>query len=158
MKKIFFMAFAVIFGLMAIAFVTTAQAAVTCGAPGTEGMPTCNTLSTPNDKCCVPPYYKGIKTVAKTGTKTTAMHAHPIPSSVAEQAQATATVTPNVPAAMTPKPIHIVPTASAASEVAQAAAPTAPAAMAPAAPATPSVPAPSVSVSVSHASGAKASK
>jgi len=149
MKKIFFMAFAIIFGLIALALPRAAKAALTCGTAGTEGMPTCNSVSNPGEKCCVPAYHKGIKTVVKTGTKTQA-HAHAVHvnSAVATESHTAvaATAQQTAPAINAPTPSPVIPSASAVvgkTESAQSA----PAAMAPSAPVAPSAPAAAASAS-----------
>lgn len=155
MKKISFMAFAVIFGLIALALPRTAKAALTCGTAGTEGMPTCNSVSNPGEKCCVPAYHKGIKTVVKTGTKTQAHATHVMNSSVAEQSHtAVAAPAQTAPAVNAPTPSPIVPSVSSSvgkTESAQSA----PAAMAPSAPSAPSAPAAAASTSSSAKAASK---
>lgn len=88
MKKIFFTVFMVFFALMAFALV--ASAAPTCGVPGTEGLPTCGTVSKSDQKCCIPPNYRGVKTVVKPGDKTPAINNNvvPVPTEVVSTTEA----------------------------------------------------------------------
>ena len=144
MKQISFTSFAVIFGLMAIAFTAPAQAVVTCGVPGTEGLPTCNTVSDSKQACCVPPYYKGVKTVTTPGTKATANKVSHVPTKWSN-ATVTTTVNNNTPADFIPSPVNNKTASVHQATVAQ----TAPAQTAPT-PAAPSV----ASVSVTPAASA----
>ena len=149
MKKILSLAFIASFVLAALAL-PAAVYALTCGVPGTEGMPTCNAKSNPNQDCCVPPQYKGVKTVASSGNKTPVMH-HPQISAEAANASVVAQNNNNEPAAYAPTPSN-VPTVSVTEVVAVQAVP----AQTASGPSTPATPATSAAKAVSTSSGVKA--
>ena len=154
MKRTYFMAFAAAFGLAAFVLSTPAQA-LTCGIPGTEGMPTCSAKPVPGQACCVPPQYKGVKTVATSGNKTAAVnHSHINPA--AANISTTAQVNNNEPAAYAPAPsntsaVSVTSVVSVQTTPAMATGPSVPAT-----PAAPAAPAASAAKSVKGASGVKA--
>lgn len=159
MKKIFVMVFVSVFA--AITLPTVVKAAVACGVPGTEGLPTCSATSKPGEACCVPPYYKGIKTVVKSGSKTQAQLKTPaVISHQVTSAATTASMAANTSVAHTNtsaaqvKPQTVVQSASS-SVSATTSTQSTPAMAAPAASSAPSVP---VSTGVSSAKAAKAAK
>ena len=153
MKKILFIAFAAVF---ASALSVMAQAAVTCGTPGTEGMPSCSTVSGQNQACCIPPYYKGSKSVAKPGTKTTSNKIKV--SKEAASAEISTVANNNAPADFSHAQAVSVKTANQAVAAQTAPAQTATGPSTPSTPATPAAPAASASSAVKSASSAKAAK
>ena len=90
MKKIFVTLFAMVCALTI--FSLSADAQVTCGVPGTEGMPSCSTVSSSNQKCCIPPHYKGVKTVIKGNKAQANSNQNSNTAVIAENVSATASV------------------------------------------------------------------
>ncbi|MBO4707269.1 MAG: hypothetical protein J5594_01755 [Elusimicrobiaceae bacterium] len=116
MKNIFLTIFT---AMVALTLTVTAKAALTCGVPGTEGLPSCSAVANPNEKCCIPPVYKGIKTVVKPGNKTTLVNS---PNNTAVQNPSYAQYTQNnenFDMAPTPVTPGIVPNKIEAAPVAQ---------------------------------------
>ena len=148
------MAFAVILVLTDLALSTPAQA-LTCGVPGTENMPTCSAQAAPGQVCCVPPQYKGVKTVATSGNKAPVMHHVPI-NPAAATVSATVPANNNEPADYVPAPSNVV--SVSVTEITSAQ--TAPVQMSagPAAPATPATPAATTASASKAVKGAPGSK